>query len=595
MAAPSSALALALCLTATASSQQNPASPPRDRTPATAAGTGVIRGRVTDRDTGQPLARVMVTLMSNVWREQAMSSAAMMAQTGVTDDASRKQIEPRNTMTAADGRFEFKQVPAGAYTVAFSASMSRGTHLDQSFGEPGPRDPWKPSRRVPPLELRDGETRENVDVALWPAVAVEGRVVDDAGEPIANADVHISQWDAPSSMSMGRPRVTDDRGMFRFFGLRPGQYRICADGEERFGPAEEARDKLIRTCYPTAVRDSDAQPVVASAGEVGLIEIRLQRNRTYRISGIAIASSGTRILNPNVSLVTVTPTGTSSSSSSIQVKSDGQFIVSSVTPGDYAIQVGIGSWRFANPDDKGEREMGYLPVRVDAADVDGVIVAASKAAKVAGRLVFEGGVAEQGTAKLSIMARPDELPGRGRIMFGPQSPATVRNDMSFELDGLFGPQLLMVMGAPRGWIVKSITYRGDDVTDTAVEFRSSSDPRLLEVTMTNRGAIVTGRVLGDNGKESSDASVVLLPADVSRWRPFPGLPAIPPKADGTFTIGPLRAGEYILAAVTGISMTKLFEPSARSEFAERIAKAGERITVVESGKYAIDLRITKLQ
>jgi Carboxypeptidase regulatory-like domain len=595
MAAPFSALTLALCLTATASPQQNPASPPRDRAPATAAGTGIIRGRVTDRDTGQPLGRVMVTLVSNIWREQAMSSAAMMAQTGITDDASMMQIQPRNTMTAADGRFEFKQVPAGAYTVSFSASMSRGTHLDQSFGETGPRDPWKPSWRVPPLELRDGETRENVDVALWPAVAVEGRVVDDAGEPIANADVNISQWDGPSSMSMGRPRVTDDRGMFRFFGLRPGQYRICADGEAQFGRSEEARDKLIRTCYPSAVSDSDAQPVVVSSGEVGLIEIRLQRNRTYRIAGIAIDSSGTRIPNPSVNLVTVTPTGASSSSSSIQVKSDGQFIVSSVTPGDYAIQVGIGSWRFTSPEDKRDREMGYMPVRVDAADVDGVVVATSKAAKVAGRIVFEGGVPEQGTAKLSIMARPDELAGRGRMMFGPQSPATVRDDLSFELDGLFGPQLLMVMGAPRGWIVKSVNYRGDDVTDTAVEFRSSSDPRLLEVSMTNHGAIVTGRVLGDNGKESSDASVVLLPADVSRWRPFPGLPAIPPKADGTFTIGPLRAGEYIVAAVTGMSMTKLFEPSARAEIAERIAKAGERIILVENEKHSIDLRITKLQ
>ena len=181
------------------------------------------------------------------------------------------------------------------------------------------------------------------------------------------------------------------------------------------------------------------------------------------------------------------------------------------------------------------------------------------------------------------------------MMFGPQSPATVRDDMSFELDGLFGPQLLMVSGAPRGWIVKSVNYRGDDVTDTAVEFTSSSDPRLLEVSMTNQGAIVTGRVLGDDGKESPDASVVLLPADVSRWRPFPGLPAITPKADGTFTIGPLRAGEYIVAAVIGMSMTKLFDPSARAEVAERIAKAGERIILRENEKRSIDLRITKLQ
>ena len=134
--------------------------------------------------------------------------------------------------------------------------------------------------------------------------------------------------------------------------------------------------------------------------------------------------------------------------------------------------------------------------------------------------------------------------------------------------------------------------------DIAVDFGAPHGCGFAATTppgMTNHGAIVTGRVLGDNGKASPDASVVLLPADVSRWRPFPGLPAIPPKADGTFTIGPLRAGEYIVAAVTGLSMTKLFEPSARAEIAERIANAGERIILVENEKHSIDLRITKLQ
>ena len=567
------ALTLAFSLAAsTASPPQNPATPPRDTAPVAAAGTGIIRGQVTDRETGQPLGRVMVTLTSNVWREQAMSSAAMIAQSGIADDASMIRNQPRHTVTGPDGRFEFKQILPGAYTVSFSASMTRGTHLDQIFGESAPRDPLKPGRRAPPIELREGETREKVDVALWRAFAVEGRVVDDTGEPVANADVNISPWDGSSRMSMGRPRLTDDRGMFRFFGLRVGHYRVCADGGLHFGPSEEAKDKLIRTCYPSAVSDGDAQPVVVSSTDAGPIEIRLQRNRTYRITGIAIDSSGAPISNPSVNIVSVTPGGGSSSSSSIQVKPGGHFIASGVTPGDYGIQVSTGNWRVPSRDDKTE-EMGYVPVRVDAADIDGVVVATSKAAKVAGRIAFEGGPPEPGTLKLSIMTIPDDMTGP-RMMFGPRSPAAVRDDLSFELDGLFGTQFLMVAGAPRGWIVKSVRYRGDDVTDTAIEFKSSSDPSLLEITLTNQGAIVTGRVLG---------------------RPFPGLAAIPPKADGTFTIGPVRAGEYIVAAVTGMSSAKLFEPSARAEIAARLAKAGERIILVENEKYSIDLRITKLQ
>jgi hypothetical protein len=67
------------------------------------------------------------------------------------------------------------------------------------------------------------------------------------------------------------------------------------------------------------------------------------------------------------------------------------------------------------------------------------------------------------------------------------------------------------------------------------------------------------------------------------------------QADGTFTIGPVRAGEYVVAAVTGLSMSRLFEPSARAEIAERIVKVGERIVLVENDKHAVDLRITKVQ
>ena len=237
--------------------------------------------------------------------------------------------------------------------------------------------------------------------------------------------------------------------------------------------------------------------------------------------------------------------------------------------------------------------MAWVPVRVDLEDIDGLVVATSKPAKIAGRLVFEGGAPGQRPSQLSVMANPDDSPGPAR-MFGSQ-PAAVRDDLSFELDGLFGPQLLMVMAPPRGWIVKSVKYRGDDVTETPVEFKSSTDPRLLEVTLTNQGAIITGRVLSDDGKAPSDASVVMLPGDVARWRPFPGRPTITPKADGTFTIGPVRAGEYVMAAVTGLSMARLFDPSARAEIAERIAKDGERIVLVENGKHSIDLRITKLQ
>jgi hypothetical protein len=573
--------------------QASPTAPPRDATSRDEAekpGTAIMRGRVTDRETGQPLGRVEVVLMSSVWGEQAWASSSMAAQTGIVDDSPARPNPPRYTATTVDGRFEFKHVPAGAYKVYFEP-RSRGTHLNQSFGESAPGDPVKRGKRTATIELRDGETRENINVALWRAFAVDGRVVDDTGEPMANVAVTFAEWDGPSTMTWGMPRSTDDRGMFRLFGLEPGQYRVCAEGRGVLDPSEDGRDKLIRTCYPSAISDGDAQRVVVSSADVGPIEIRLQRNRTYKITGTVIDSSGVVVKNPNVSLISI-PTGNSSSDSNIEVKPDGRFIATGATPGDYGVRASIGDSRFANPDDKRDREVGYVLLRVDGADIDDVIVTTSKAANVAGRVVFEGGAPDLETSKLSIVATPDELPGRGFLIGDSTGRGIVRNDLSFELDGLFGPQVLRVIGPPRGWIVKSVKYRGEDVTDTGVEFKSSNDPRLLEVTLTNRGAIVTGRVLDDDSTPAPNAFVVLLPADVEPSRPSPIIPA---STDGTFTIGPVRTGEYIVAGAIGISVRKFENPATRAEVAEQIAKIGERIILVENDKRSIDVRIVKLQ
>ena len=78
---------------------------------------------------------------------------------------------------------------------------------------------------------------------------------------------------------MGRPRTTDNWGAYRLFSLKPGRYRICAKPEMSFGPTEETRERPVSTCYPAAVVESSAEPVVLEATDVMGIDIRLQRTR----------------------------------------------------------------------------------------------------------------------------------------------------------------------------------------------------------------------------------------------------------------------------------------------------------------------------
>ena len=75
--------------------------------------------------------------------------------------------EPRATLTDADGRYEYKQVPAGAYVVIFDPGL-RGTHLRQYFGEVQPANDtdWIPASAGDARGRRSSRRRERSAFAL---------------------------------------------------------------------------------------------------------------------------------------------------------------------------------------------------------------------------------------------------------------------------------------------------------------------------------------------------------------------------------------------------------------------------------------------
>ena len=91
-----------------------------------------IRGHVVAADTGQPLRKAQVRISSPDFRENRM------------------------TTTDADGRYEFKELPAGRYNV----QASKGSYVQLQYGQLRPFEPGKP------LEILEAQTVEKVDFAL---------------------------------------------------------------------------------------------------------------------------------------------------------------------------------------------------------------------------------------------------------------------------------------------------------------------------------------------------------------------------------------------------------------------------------------------
>ena len=561
--------------------QLPPAAPPqrdgaaRD-TSATPTATGIIRGRVTDKESGQPLARALVTLVSNtLLQDSRLARRAAMS-------------EPRSTLTAADGRYELRQVPAGTYVVIFDPSAMRGTHLRQYFGEVGPADDAD-GLRPPPLTLADGEVRNDVDAALFRSLAIEGRVLDDLGEPMANVGVSVHPSDGLTESWLGS-RSTDDRGAFRLFGLKPGHYRVCAHPEGHSGLPADVRDRPIRTCYPSSTSDANAEPVALLAADVAGVDIRVQRNRAFKVTGTALDSKGSPLERAIIELVALNKNN--SSSGGIELRDGGQFIARTVTPGEYAVRVHIGSLLY-DPEDKRETEFGYALVDVDNADVEGIVVTTAKLAKASGLVTFEDGTAADARQGMRVSTEVT-TPVLRAMGFGYMPSAELLHDSTFELTAFPGPQFITVTGQPPGWVIGSIKYGEDDVTDRPVELRTSDDPSALQITMTRRGASVSGRVLDPAGKKASAAYALLISTDPLKRRSGLGIvkTAIA-KPDGSFSLGPVRAGAYVIVAGPIESPVSVSFPE--SEELERVFQAGERIVLVEGEKREIDLRIVKPQ
>ena len=392
-------------------------------------GTAIVRGRVTDAESGVPLARVVVSL--------SLLGA-------------RAQVD---TKSDANGAFEFTGVPAGSYSL-LADPIGRAAYRPSGFGVIPGKAPGKHSTIV----LREGQVFDRADISLSRSFVISARVSDEDGEPAADV---LVKAEPTTGTGPTRSRTTDDRGEVRLWGYLPGTYRVCATPRS-VGPDQHASEGYIETCYPS-VAAADAQPVLVASADPPQVEIRLRRSRLFRLSGFVVDASGAPAADARVFFVSVDRAGSESSGRTLQ-NAAGTFSIAGLAPGEYFIRAELG-----NPDDHTGRQVGVTPVAVQSADIDNLVVAMAAPATVNGRITFEGDAPPAGGG-LTVRAMPE--PESSSFATAPR-PAAVKLDLSFELRGLIGPNTIQVNGAP-AWAIKSVKYRGEEHANIPIDFKSDA-------------------------------------------------------------------------------------------------------------------------
>jgi hypothetical protein len=166
----------------------------------------------------------------------------------------------------------------------------------------------------------------------------------------------------------------------------------------------------------------------------------------------------------------------------------------------------------------------------------------------------------------------------------------VKENGTFEIEGLAGAQGFQFMTPPDGWFLKRITHNGTDVTDKGYVFAPGEDVGGFEIVMTTRTQTVTGSVANEKGEALNEYTVIVFPQDQEQWTgaEHRSFGTGRPDHKGQFRLSGLPAGSYFAIAVESEDEIEWTDP----EWLGRAAKTATRFTLDEGATKRLELKLS---
>ncbi|OFW03410.1 MAG: hypothetical protein A3H96_20600 [Acidobacteria bacterium RIFCSPLOWO2_02_FULL_67_36] len=479
-------------------------------------------------------------------------------------------------ISAADGAYRFDRLPAGDYSV----SASRGGFAAQEYGE-------RRSGVAVPVKLADGQALDGIDFALAPAGVIVGQIRDEDDKPFTGATVEA----LVSRTQQGQPRLvaiastqSDDRGEFRLTGLPAGQYYVTA-----FDPAftnvgdETGVLRYTPTYYPGVpyVEQAERVSVVPNADSKRLV-FRLRIVRPARVSGTIGTEDSRQLITGAVIMSPIHGEGLSAvPSQDVMILPDGSFSFKNVPPGNYQIRAR------GETDPQGTSSFATFRILVEGHDITNLVMTLLPGASVEGTVSLEAGRAAAAPAVTGLRVRAPFTDGTS---FGDSLTGTVQADGSYRIRGIMpGNHVIIVEGLPESWVLKSVVYRGHDITDVGLDADRNERHQDVRITVTDAASEIAGVVHDAKGAPVVDATVMIIPIAPQFWRPTSRRFALlHTDAAGRYRIKGLPPGEYRALASIEIDETEAYD----REMLAALIRTGAPVSLEELARLTLDLPLT---
>ncbi|HEX5733750.1 MAG TPA: carboxypeptidase regulatory-like domain-containing protein [Blastocatellia bacterium] len=481
--------------------------------------------------------------------------------------------------------------------------------------------PFAPSHISEPeknVTVGAGDTVENIDFSLMRGGVITGRVVKADGRPVIGETVSfapareeknpatpaggkdeeeeemdeeadtISVTTIDGSMFGAGDFKTDDRGVYRIYGLPPGRYLLSVGGAD--GPFDSKPRYHTQTYHPGVTDKAKATVVeVTASGEVANVDIKLGLpSVAFRVSGRVIDAETGKPLPKTIILSG--PAGEGGSMASVGAtglsNEKGEFRIEGVKPGRHEAFV---SSVF---DSQSEFYSDKTAFEVKNADVTGLVIKAHRGVSMSGIAVAEGTSDPATVARLSnvemiahSMPTAEQMPTYSRSKINP--------DGSFQFQGLRPGKTQISINTFMGEKKFHITRveRGGVEQKEFIEIAPGEQVNDLRIMLTYANATLRGQVRIEGGvlPKGTHLSVTAVRIDKTsmfKWagsNNWAGSIGADVEANGQFEIEALLPGEY--------EITVRAEVGDGNKNAPQIPSVKQTVTVVANAETTMTIAL----
>ena len=399
------------------------------------------------------------------------------------------------------------------------------------------------------VSIGDAESIEGLDFDIARGGVITGRLTRPDGQPAIEVPISIQSLDQPDSpnldMATGREMsspLTDDRGIYRVFGLSPGRYLV-------FARQPSGADKSSTAVYYPGVTDKTSATVITVAGgqENDNIDITLRKaGGNYEAAGQAVdADTGKPVVGVMYYHYVVSDSGdvteSSDADSSIVTDQNGEFRITGLASGRYGVSLKFeaGQSEYCDP----------AVFTVPDSDVSGLQVKVHTGATVSGVVTVEGAQDPQILSKLSgVSLRLFLTLSSGRL--GADPSVKPGGDSSFQASGFPPGQLSFSIDefhSTPGFSLLRIERNGIP-QPREIPVAPADQITGLRVVLAYGTGIVRGQVIFQGGQLPPGTLVYVVARLASADQPTM-IQRAPTDARGMFQISNLPDGQYRLTVL----------------------------------------------